>query len=999
MLKLKTYHCGICQTEPDQISHHKSHLETQKHKDKKELFELKLSQKNPADLLAEYETESIPDIVKKIETIIVYKNKQTMSETEMIQAIQRRNNLTTNKEALRDLIHNIHNYMRNNGVGYGMNGLKVFNLFYALKKIEEYGLFEKTGLSNQCRFSYLLKLANESKNNLLAATIYNDVLDSIHSTTQSNRAIYFMLFYEIPKNLKANIYSYLIKEIEKISKTEQELQVQLCGKIYEYFIGRDRTAISELGAYFTDRPITNYCFQKVNPSLNEDGSLPTMIDMFGGSGGFTVGFIGFMKEKYPQIDWKRDISKVHHYDMNEDVIKCACLEFFCITGELPMVEHLKSKNSFKDEFNDEKFQYIFTNPPYGGDSNDKGDIQLKREKVKEYVKNDIKTLEPVKPKNRSIKSQQNKDDDENDVENNVEEDNVIEPTIIITKKKKTNRKIILKPSDELQNTTEISTETAEILKRRKEQLKQIEQEEKREKRENEEKKVCIQSSSERVFKFSEKYKLKANDKEAVSLIMIMEMLAEGGTTCGVLKEGVFFDKKYTDLRKCLIENFNVREIVSIPQNQFENTATKTSILIFDNLPDKKTTEVSFRELKLDKVEKDVFEEIDGKIYLTENAGEIKGDAYDELVSTATIGDLRKNPLWSLNGKDYGKKEVVVGEDFKLVKLGDICEFQNQSKRLASFGNENGLYNFYSSSDKIKKCDIADYNLNEAIIIGNGGNSCIHYTNTPFSCSSHSFVMLSNLNNKYVYYCLLSLWEAFIGNMNGSVIKNISKNTILDFQIPIPKSEEKMREWVDKISRPYNEKNEKQAKIKSLEAFVENRIREMTENQECEEVELGSICEEIFCGKNLTKNKSIDGEYNVYGGGETSYTHNKYNLEGFHIVISRVGNNNISLLNEKFYLTDNGFSILIKELSIKKFIGYYLLLNKSKIVNISNGSAQKVISKTALKNIKIKLPKNKQLIQELEPTFEEIERLQTETKNAETLYQQYIKELRDVSIVS
>ena len=38
MLKGKTYSCGICKTTPDQISHHKSHIKTQKHKDKKEIF-------------------------------------------------------------------------------------------------------------------------------------------------------------------------------------------------------------------------------------------------------------------------------------------------------------------------------------------------------------------------------------------------------------------------------------------------------------------------------------------------------------------------------------------------------------------------------------------------------------------------------------------------------------------------------------------------------------------------------------------------------------------------------------------------------------------------------------------------------------------------------------------------------------------------------------------------------------------------------------------------
>ena len=38
----QNYKCGICDSKPDQLSHHKSHIGTQKHKDKREVFELKL---------------------------------------------------------------------------------------------------------------------------------------------------------------------------------------------------------------------------------------------------------------------------------------------------------------------------------------------------------------------------------------------------------------------------------------------------------------------------------------------------------------------------------------------------------------------------------------------------------------------------------------------------------------------------------------------------------------------------------------------------------------------------------------------------------------------------------------------------------------------------------------------------------------------------------------------------------------------------------------------
>jgi len=59
-----------------------------------------------------------------------------------------------------------------------------------------------------------------------------------------------------------------------------------------------------------------------------------MIDMFGGSGGFTTGYVNFINDKDidKKINWKNEINKIYHYDMNEDVVKFAGLELFCLTG-------------------------------------------------------------------------------------------------------------------------------------------------------------------------------------------------------------------------------------------------------------------------------------------------------------------------------------------------------------------------------------------------------------------------------------------------------------------------------------------------------------------------------------------------------------------------------------------------------------------------------------------------------------------------------------------
>lgn len=46
------------------------------------------------------------------------------------------NFLITTREQLKEHVHDMHNYMRNNGAGYGMTALKIFNVFYGLKLIE-----------------------------------------------------------------------------------------------------------------------------------------------------------------------------------------------------------------------------------------------------------------------------------------------------------------------------------------------------------------------------------------------------------------------------------------------------------------------------------------------------------------------------------------------------------------------------------------------------------------------------------------------------------------------------------------------------------------------------------------------------------------------------------------------------------------------------------------------------------------------------------------------
>jgi type I restriction enzyme S subunit len=868
----------------------------------------------------------------------------------------------TNKEALKDKIHSIHNYLRNNGAGYGMNALKVFNIIYGLKKIEEAGLIDKVNLKKpECEFQYLLKLANKNDNKKMEKTI-DDVLQSIYESNVNE-----LLFYEIPKNIKSSVFTFLIKEINDITKIEKSCNVLLSGKIYEYFIGRDASAISELGAYFTDRHIVDYIMEKLDPSKDEEGEIGTMIDMFGGSGGFTTGYINFLNEKYKddKINWKNELNKVFHFDMNEDVIKSAGLEFFCLTGQMPdMNNNTRYKNSFKDEFNNKKYKYVITNPPYGGDKNKKSVAQIKREKLKKYINDELKTL-----------------DDKKDCK-----------------------------------------ATKEKIKQRSKQLKNIGVAEKQEKGDFEKQKVSLNTCSTRINAFAKKHKLKGNDKESCSLILMMDTLGVNGTSIGVLKEGVFFDKKYRDLRECLVENFNVREIISIPSDQFENTKTKTSIIIFDNTTEK-TSNIIFRSLIVERYEEDKFEERNGIIVLIENNKDIKG-IKDELVSEATKAELLKNANCSFNGKDYNKKTIKAGEGYELVKLGDICdsingyafkpaEYKKKGIPLISIKhikNNKIIYNndihYIMENDIYSKYEIKK---NDIIIslTGKKPTLCSIAINDTHNKQylNQRCAILRNFTQIDTCYFVTIFYSYILDYINnniglGSNQENISLKDILNIHIPIPKDKKKIKKWVDKISEPFNAINDKNNEIKEIEEKIKNKIKNIEENEECEEVELDDVCEFMKKKNKYTASDGLFvGKYRFYTSSQEKILYrNDYEFENKCLLIGRGGNPSIHC-DKLFSVSHDDVYVLTAPDNNINYIYHYIKNNLQIITDTFSGSTIKHSSKNELCKINLKLPKNKKLIDKMQKYFDKVETLKTEVKEAEILYDKYIKQLGKEAIIS
>jgi type I restriction-modification system DNA methylase subunit len=142
-------------------------------------------------------------------------------------------------------------------------------------------------------------------------------------------------------------------------------------------------------------------------------------------------------------------------------------------------------------------------------------------------------------------------------------------------------------------------------------------------------------------------------------------------------------------------------------------------------------------------------------------------------------------------------------------------------------------------------------------------------------------------------------------------------------------------------------------------YLKKEEREEKINEEIKYMSIGEICE-IQNGKRIVNGHVESGEYPVLGGGGvTSFYTNIYTREEETCKISREGmslNNCVMLLNYKYYLNSQGFTLISKDINIlNKYIWYYLDNNKCLVYECGRGTAQIAIDIEEFKRIKLPIP--------------------------------------------
>ncbi len=338
--------------------------------------------------------------------------------------------------------------------------------------------------------------------------------------------------------------------------------------------------------------------------------------------------------------------------------------------------------------------------------------------------------------------------------------------------------------------------------------------------------------------------------------------------------------------------------------------------------------------------------------------------------------------------------------WEMVKLGDVLNKEPKSKIKAGDGLLKGKYKFFTSSKTQTKFINKSNYTEPALIFGTGGNASVHYCDELFATSTDCLVFTSCDNSillKTIYLYLMGNMFLLENGFKGAGLKHISKDYILNIEIPLPPLEEqkKIASELDKITSLIEKRKEQ---IEKLDLLVKAKFIEMfgdpiINSKKIETILLGEACN-IKSGKTIKSCDIVDTVdnklYACFGGnGLRGYT-SKYTHEGVFPLIGRQGAlcGNIQLATGKFYATEH--AVVVQSKILLNVYWLFIMLREMNLNRLAGGAAQPGLNVGSLREISIiKPPIDLQnqfadYVQKVEQTKENLEK---SLEQLETLYKQ------------
>lgn len=137
-----------------------------------------------------------------------------------------------------------------------------------------------------------------------------------------------------------------------------------------------------------------------------------------------------------------------------------------------------------------------------------------------------------------------------------------------------------------------------------------------------------------------------------------------------------------------------------------------------------------------------------------------------------------------------KREIPKG--WKPFKLSELVTLST-GKEDANFATEQGIYPFFTCSEKILKCDVYSFDTQAILLAGNGTFSVKRFTGR-FNAYQRTYVLEPKSKNLYpiVYFVIIDNVIKFTSGSRGSIIKFITRGDIEHIDVVLTNDIENMR---------------------------------------------------------------------------------------------------------------------------------------------------------------------------------------------------------------
>ena len=376
----------------------------------------------------------------------------------------------------------------------------------------------------------------------------------------------------------------------------------------------------------------------------------------------------------------------------------------------------------------------------------------------------------------------------------------------------------------------------------------------------------------------------------------------------------------------------------------------------------------------------------------------------------------------------------IPEHWEIKRLKNVSDFNPQNDQSISNFSEVGylpmerlkngymlpsvinVYNLTQGLTFFKENDIVMAKVTPCFENGNIAIAKNLINNCGFGSSELFIFRVRNINRKYFFYLLQEekIKEVCKSTMIGTGgLKRISPTFMRNLLLPIPTTLEQQsiatyleqkcseidelitlqEEMITKL-QSYKQSVITEAVTKGLDKNVplkDSGIEWIGEIPEHWKVVKIKYLAKIKSGDSISSNELIQaGIYEVYGGNGLMGYCNKNNVNGFNIIIGRVGAlcGNVRLISDSKFITDNALILNCFDNALYPYM--YIMLKAANLNNLNTSNAQPLITGSKVLNVSLPIPP----LSEQQSIADYLDQKCSEIDELISIKQQKIEKLKD-----